>query len=354
MTRALELAHGARFHTAPNPAVGCVIAREGNVVAEAATAPVGGLHAEARALGVAGDAARGGTAYVTLEPCNHHGRTPPCADALIAVGVERVVIAVADPHPEAGGGVATLQAAGIAVDVGCCESEARWHHRGFLSRHERGRPWVRLKLAASLDGRTAMASGESQWITGGVARVDVQRLRAEADCVLTGVGTLTADDPSLNVRVGAEALGAECERQPLRAVVDTALRSSESARWLSLPGDKVVYTAADQGALGAAEVCRIDTGAGGVSLAAVWADLAARDVGFVHLECGPTLAGQALQGGWVDELVVYIAPALLGDAARPLAVLPGLARLGDAPRFAIRELCQLGDDLRVVLIPSNE
>lgn len=352
MVRALAIAHAARFHTAPNPAVGCVIASNGDVVAEAATGPVGALHAEAGALAIAGARARGATAYVTLEPCNHQGRTPPCSKALIESGIARVVVAIVDPNAVASGGVEQLRKAGIAVEVGLCGDQARWQLRGFLSRVERGRPWVRLKIAASLDGRTSMASGESRWITGEPARADVQWLRAESDCVLTGIGTLIADDPAMTVRLSAADLGAAQVRQPLRVLLDTHLRCPADARWLFEPGDRLIYTTADPGSRElAADVRQIATADGEVSLVAALEDLAGREVNFVHLEAGGTLSGAALQAGVVDEVVVYLAPVLLGDAAQPLARLPGLSRLAEAPRFAPREVSQVGDDLRLVLTP---
>lgn len=354
MARALAAAETARFRAAPNPAVGCVIARGETVIATGATGPVGTAHAEARALAAAGEAARGATAYVTLEPCNHHGRTPPCADALIDAGVARVVVATADPNPLAAGGLARLRAAGVEVHVGTAEAEARWQLRGFLSRVTRNRPWVRLKLAASLDGRTAMASGESQWITGSAARADVQWLRAESDCVLTGIGTLLADDPAMTVRLAPDALGVDTVEQPLRVLVDSRLRCPAGARWLREPGRTLIYSGANAASHSLpAEVVQMPLVSARVELGAVLADLARREVNLVHLEAGATLAGAAVQAGVVDELVVYVAPTLLGDAARPLAVLPGLAELAGAPRFTVREVSQIGEDLRVVLIPTG-
>ncbi|MEM6987912.1 MAG: bifunctional diaminohydroxyphosphoribosylaminopyrimidine deaminase/5-amino-6-(5-phosphoribosylamino)uracil reductase RibD [Pseudomonadota bacterium] len=271
----------------------------------------------------------------------------------MAAGVARVVIATRDPHAAAAGGLERLARAGVAVDLGLCSDQARWQLRGFLSRIERGRPWVRLKLAASLDGRTAMASGESQWITGEAARNDVQWLRAESDCVLTGIGTVLADNPAMTVRLSAEALGTERVRQPLRALLDSELRCPREARWLHEPGDTVIYTAVDKQVDMPTQVVRTERGEAGLSLPAVLAELAQRELNFVHLEAGATLAGAALVAGVVDELVVYFAPALLGHAARPLALLPGLEKLSHAPRFTVRDLAQIGDDVRVVLIPQT-
>lgn len=350
MTRALALAEQGLWSTDPNPRVGCVLARDGRVVAEGWHERAGGPHAEAAALAAAGEAARGATAYVTLEPCSHHGRTPPCAEALIAAGVQRVVYALRDPNPRVDGqGAARLAAAGVEVAGGLMAAEARAQNPGFLSRHERGRPWVRLKLAASLDGRTALSGGESRRITGEAARADVQALRARASAILTGSGTLLADDPRLDVRLP------QAWRQPLRVVLDTRLRTPPGARAIAPPGRLAVFTASTDAArraaleaAGATVEC-VPAGPGGLALGAVLARLAALEVNELHVECGATLAGAFLSGGLVDELMLYVAPLLLGDSARPLARLPGPASLAEARGFDVMDCRTIGTDLRVAL-----
>ncbi len=299
MARALRLAARGLYTTDPNPRVGCVIARGGEVVGEGWHQRAGEPHAEVHALRAAGERARGATAYVTLEPCAHHGRTPPCAEALIAAGVRRVVYAVRDPDPRVSGcGARLLTAAGIEVAAGLMEASARAQNRGFLSRLERGRPWVRLKLAASLDGRTALASGESRWITSEAARADVQRLRARASAIMTGIGTVLADDPRLDVRLAGQ------QRQPLRVVLDSALRTPRAARLLAPPGQVLLFTTrsnpsatAELAATGASiEV--VAAAAAGLDLAAVMQRLAALEVNELHVECGATLAGRLLAERW--------------------------------------------------------
>lgn len=364
MARALRLAALGRYTTDPNPRVGCVLVRDGVVIGEGWHRRAGEPHAERLALAAAGAAARGATAYVTLEPCAHHGRTPPCADALVEAGVGRVVAAMTDPNPlVAGQGTQRLRAAGIATEVGLLESEAEALNPGFFSRMRRGRPYVRLKLAMSLDGRTAMASGESRWITGEAARRDVQRLRAGSSAVLTGIGTLLADDPSLNVRLDAGELPGmspgDPVRQPLRVVLDTRLRTPPRARMLGLPGDCLVVcgegapddSEAELRAAGA-EVLRLPQLGGRIDLERVMAALAARGVNELLLECGATLAGAALQAGLVDELVVYLAPHLMGHAARGLVNLPGLDRMAQRIELRFAEVRPVGADLRLVLRPG--
>ncbi len=358
MARALRLAARGLYTTEPNPRVGCVVVRGGEVVGEGFHARAGEPHAERLALAAAGGAARGATAYVTLEPCCHHGRTPPCTDALIAAGVAEVVSAMQDPNPKvAGQGHALLEAAGIAVRSGLMADEARAINPGFVSRMERGRPHVRCKLAASLDGRTAMASGESRWISSPAARRDVQRLRARSSAIVTGVDTVLADDPSLNVRLGAGELPgverAQDVRQPLRVVLDSRLRCPPTARLLSLPGETAVLCAADapdrRAALEAAGavVAALPSEGGRVSIGAALAWLAAREANEVLLETGPTLAGAALQAGLVDELIVYLAPHLMGDGARGLFRLPALERMAERIALEMVDLRQVGPDLRI-------
>jgi diaminohydroxyphosphoribosylaminopyrimidine deaminase / 5-amino-6-(5-phosphoribosylamino)uracil reductase len=354
MARALELAARGRGATHPNPAVGCVIVAGGAVVGEGFHQRAGEPHAEVLALRQAGERARGAQVYVTLEPCCHQGRTGPCTEALKAAGVARVVAAMEDPNPlVAGQGLAALRAAGIAVDLGLMEAEAEALNRGFVSRMTRGRPWLTLKLAMSLDGRTAMGSGESRWITGEAARADAHRLRAEAGAVLTGVDTVLADDPELTVRVPGAA-----PRQPDRIVLDTQLRSPAHANvWR--PGARRIAIAvrppADRAeALRAAGVEVVLAGTspdGRVDLASALAALGRLEVNEVLAESGPTLAGALLQAGVVDELVLYVAPSLLGDGARALARLPGLERLDQRLLLRFTDSRRVGDDLRITAVP---
>lgn len=346
MARALELAEAGRYSTHPNPRVGCVIVNDGVVVGEGAHLKAGEPHAEVHALREAGERAKGADVFVTLEPCNHHGRTPPCVDALIAAGVSRVFAAMLDPNPlVAGQGLARLQASGIETQAGLLQPAAERLNRGFLSRMRRQRPLVTLKMGASLDGRTAMASGESQWITGAAARADVHRLRAEAGAVLTSSATVLADDPSLTVR----DFSADGLRQPDRIVLDSRGQTpidakvwAEGARrfWLAnrLP------STVPQGV----QALAIESDAtGSISLPKALAALAAQQVNHVLVECGPTLAGSFLAAGLADELVLYIAPSLLGSDARGLAALPGLDRLDQRLQLQFSDVRQVGEDLRV-------
>jgi diaminohydroxyphosphoribosylaminopyrimidine deaminase/5-amino-6-(5-phosphoribosylamino)uracil reductase len=354
MGRALELARRGLWTTDPNPRVGCVLADGDRVVAEGWHERAGGPHAEAMALAAAGGTARGSTAYVTLEPCSHFGRTPPCADALIAAGVGRVVYALRDPNPRVdGGGAARLAAAGIAVEGGLCEAESRELNPGFISRMERRRPWVVVKLAASLDGGTALPGGESRWITGEAARDDVQRLRARSSAILTGSGTVLSDDPRLDVRLPGAT------RQPLRVVLDSRLRISPQARILAPPGRALVVcaTAAPDRAAAlraaGAEVVTVKAASGGVDLGAALALLAEREINEVLAECGPGLAGAFLSSGLADELLLYLAPALLGRGARRLADLESPASMADRLEFSIVERRDVGEDLLIRLRPRR-
>ena len=361
MAQALRLAERGLYTTSPNPRVGCVLVRDGKVVGEGWHERAGEPHAEVHALRAAGDAARATTAYVTLEPCSHHGRTPPCADALIEAGVARVVVAVQDPNPQvAGQGIAKLRAAGIEVECGLMEAAARELNIGFFTRMTRGTPWVRSKIAASLDGRTALANGESQWITGAAARQDVQHWRARSCVVLTGIGTVLADDPQLNVRELATT------RQPLRAVVDTGLRLPPDAQFLNLlpspargrgaggEGGVVVYTATRDAQKIAvleqagARVVVLPDASGSVDTAAVLCDLAARGCNEVLVEAGSKLNGALLQTGSVDELVLYLAPQLLGDMARGMARLGELTSLKQRVELEWQDVRHVGKDLRIV------
>ncbi|WP_043648337.1 bifunctional diaminohydroxyphosphoribosylaminopyrimidine deaminase/5-amino-6-(5-phosphoribosylamino)uracil reductase RibD [Chitinilyticum litopenaei] len=354
MQQALALAGLGLYTTTPNPRVGCVIVRDGVVVGEGWHVRAGEAHAEVHALRQAGEAARGATAYVTLEPCSHHGRTPPCADALLAAGVSRVIAAMQDPNPQvAGRGLARLAAAGIAVASGLLEAQAHELNSGFISRMTRGRPWLRLKLASSLDGRTALPSGESKWITGPAARADVQRWRARSCAMLTGIGTVLADDPQLTVRDLADWSG-PVERQPLRVVLDSALRTPPGAALFATPGVLIVTVSGDaarQQALRAAgaELLHLPAASGRIDVPALLAELGARGCNEVTVEAGATLAGSLLRAGLVDELLHYQAPLLLGDPARGLAEL-SLDSMVQALRPRVAERRMLGDDLRTRLL----
>jgi diaminohydroxyphosphoribosylaminopyrimidine deaminase/5-amino-6-(5-phosphoribosylamino)uracil reductase len=360
MAQALRLAERGRYSTDPNPRVGCVIVRDGEVVGTGWHRRAGEPHAERLALAVAGDRAAGATAYVTLEPCAHHGLTPPCADALVEARVARVVAAMADPNPlVAGRGIAQLREAGIDAEVGLLAEDAEALNRGFLRRMRTGMPYVRCKLAMSLDGRTAMASGQSRWITGEAARHDVQRLRAASSAVMTGVGTVLADDPSLNVRLDPTTLGLEAGasvRQPLRVVLDTRLRTSPRARMLSLDGATLVVCgkgaqADSENELRAAgaDVLRQPQLGGRIDLQRALGALGSRGINEVLIESGATLAGHALAAGLVDELILYTAPHLMGHDARALVQLPGIERMAERLEFAFVDARRVGDDLRLVL-----
>lgn len=347
MAHALRLAERAAYTARPNPMVGCVIARDEVVVGEGWHQRTGGPHAEVFALRRAGAQARGATAYVTLEPCAHHGRTPPCSLALIDAGVARVVAAMRDPFPKVdGGGFVLLREAGIEVAEGLMAAQARELNRGFLSRIERGRPWVRVKLAASLDGRTAMADGRSKWITGAAAREDVQHWRARAGAILTGAATVLADDPMLTVRLAdTEVL------PPLRVVLDARLRSLECAR-VREGGAPTLYVhdaAVSPPDAADAEFACVPSHDGRLDLGAVLALLAERGVNEVHTEAGATLAGALLAGGWVDELLLYQAPTLLGEHGRPLLSGLGIHAMEQQRRLRVVDQRHLGADLRLLL-----
>lgn len=360
MARALELARRGRFTTTPNPNVGCVIVRNGDVVGEGYHFRAGEPHAEVHALRMAGEKARGATAYVTLEPCSHHGRTPPCCDALIAAGVSRVVAAMQDPNPEvAGRGLYRLQQAGIEVSHGLMMQEAEVLNRGFLKRMRTGFPWVQLKMGASLDGRTAMASGESQWITSPEARRDVQRLRAQSSAILTTSATVLADDPALTVRwnelsAESQALWQGQEvRQPVRVVVDSHNRVTPQHRLIAQPGN--TWLARQQAdALNwpeNVEQFTVPLHNGQLDLVSLMMLLGRRQLNSVWVEAGAKMAGALLTAGVVDELIVYMAPKLLGDAARGLCHLPGIAQLAEVPAFEFSDIRQVGPDLRLTLTP---
>ncbi|WP_346763808.1 bifunctional diaminohydroxyphosphoribosylaminopyrimidine deaminase/5-amino-6-(5-phosphoribosylamino)uracil reductase RibD [Wenzhouxiangella sp. XN24] len=356
MARALELARDGLYSAAPNPRVGCVIASGDTLLGEGRHLRTGGPHAEVAALAAAGTRARGATAYLGLEPCSHHGRTPPCAEALIAAGVARVVAALQDPNPRvAGQGFAALRAAGIEVESGLMAEEATALNAGFISRMTRGRPRVTLKLGASLDGRTAMASGESRWITGGEARADVQRWRGESCAIVTGIGTVLADDPRLDLRLPDTLTHG---RQPLRVVLDGDLRIDPQARILAPPGHALVCTTRTEGAradelrTAGAEVTALPLKPGGLDLEALLAALAARECNEVLVEAGPALAGAFVAAGLVDRLVVYLAPVLMGAGARGMFALPGLTRMAERLQWRFIDVTPCGEDLRIVAVPA--
>jgi diaminohydroxyphosphoribosylaminopyrimidine deaminase/5-amino-6-(5-phosphoribosylamino)uracil reductase len=352
MARALELAARGLYTTDPNPRVGCVVVRDGRVWGEGWHERAGGPHAEVLALRAAGPQARGATVYVTLEPCSHTGRTPPCADALIAAGAARVVCCSIDPNPRvAGGGIERLESAGIAVSVGVLAAEARDLNVGFFSRFERCRPYIRLKLAMSLDARTAAASGGHAWISGEAARADVQAWRARSSAILTGAGTVRADDPRLDVRL---AYGSWV-RQPLRVLLDPMLSCATSAKLFR--GDGVLVFAATDAPVrsqDSARVERLPRAAGGLDLRAVVGRLSELEVNELLVECGPRLAGAFILSKLVDEFVLYVAPTLLGADAAPLMHVSGLGPPGSLPAFVYKDVQRIGTDLRLILKPKNQ
>ncbi len=359
LNECLDLARGSIGLTDPNPRVGCVIGdAEGFSFAHGATQRAGEGHAEIMALRHAkqlGLALRGATAWVSLEPCAHHGRTPPCCDALIDAGIARVVVAAQDPNPlVAGQGLARLRAAGIQVDVadGDVARDARELNIGFFSRMQRGRPWVRLKIAASLDGRTALDSGASQWITGDAARTDGHAFRRRASAVLTGIGTVLEDDPRLDVRLVTSP------RQPLRVIVDSRLQTPPKARILDAPGQVLVVAARHDAALEAAlhargvALCHLPGASGKVDLAALMTDLAQRGVNELHVEAGHKLNASLLREGLVDELLIYLAPKLLG-VGREMAAFGPLQSLAEALQFEFTQVDRVGADLRILARPPG-
>jgi len=345
MRRALALAENGLFTTTPNPRVGCVITQGESVVGEGWHERAGELHAEAIALSRAGEAARGATVYVNLEPCSHYGRTPPCAQALIDAKVARVVAALRDPDPQAARGGDALAAAGIRFEHGLLEAEARELNLGFLSRVQRGRPWVRLKVAATLDGRSALASGASQWITGPEARRDGHRWRARACALLTGIGTVTADDPRLTVRE------VETPRQPLRVIVDSRLEIPPEAQILR--GAKVlIFAARASTAPQNAEVVVLPNAHGKVDLPRMLEELARRGVNELHVEAGFRLNGSLVREACVDEFLVYLNPSFLGDGAQGMLDLPAVGALEERLKLKLVSLGRLGEDLRILARPA--
>jgi diaminohydroxyphosphoribosylaminopyrimidine deaminase/5-amino-6-(5-phosphoribosylamino)uracil reductase len=349
MARALYLAKRGSHTAHPNPMVGCVLVRDDEIVGEGFHQAAGEAHAEIDALTAAGDKARGATAYVTLEPCVHHGKTLPCTDALIDAGVAEVVAALEDPFPEvAGRGFAALKSAGIRIRVGLMQTAIEELLGGFLSRVTRGRPFVRMKIASSIDGCIAMANGESQWITGPVARADVQRLRARSGAIMTGIGTVLADDPSLTVR---DASLDTAGRQPLRVVLDNGLRMPLSAEMLVLPGKTLIYCIDDsrrQPLLDAgAEIVKAVEDNGLVQIAAVLDDLGAREINDLLVEAGPVLAGSLIEKQLVDELVIYQAPHIMGSETMGMFRTPSWAALADRQALEITDVRRVGTDTRI-------
>ncbi len=354
MRRALELAVRGLYSTHPNPRVGAVLALDNEIVGEGWHERPGQPHAEPNAIRAAGERARGATAFVTLEPCSHHGRTPPCVDALLAAGVKRVVYAVGDPNPLVNGkGAKLLRAAGVQVESGLLENEATALNAGFMMRMRRGRPFVRLKSAASLDGGTALANGASKWITSEDARADVQRWRAQSGAVLTSAATVLADDPRLDVRI-------EAPRQPLRVVLDRRRQVGKTARILKPPGEVLLIAATKparakgEERFGAARIERVRTLRGHLDLARVFAKLGELAINDVLVESGPRLAGALFAAGLVDEWLLYLAPKLLGNGAKPLAQLPRLTKLAAARQFDILDSQAVGPDLRLRLRPRGK
>jgi diaminohydroxyphosphoribosylaminopyrimidine deaminase/5-amino-6-(5-phosphoribosylamino)uracil reductase len=351
MQRALVQAERGLYTTDPNPRVGCVLAHKDAVVGEGYTSPVGGPHAEINALSAAGDKARDATAYVTLEPCSHHGRTPPCSDALIAAGVRRVVYAVGDPNPMVnGGGANALRAAGVVIESGLLEAEAREINIGFFSRMTTGLPWVVVKVGASLDGKVALTNGVSQWITNDQSRHDVQLRRARSSAVMTGVGTVLADDPRLTVRAeDIDMLG----RRPLRVICDSRLRTPPTARIFQESGAILVLTLSEDevriSALIAAgaEVLQIANHQAHVDLRAALQILATRGCNEVLIEAGPQLSGSIVGQELADELLIYLAPTVLGSEARSMLQMPSINTMEQRRNFSLYECIQIGDNLRL-------
>ncbi len=347
MSLALQLAEKGLYGASPNPRVGCVIVRDGHVIGSGWHERAGQPHAEINALDVAGTAAWGSTAYVTLEPCSHHGRTPPCAEALIKAGITRLVAAMQDPNPlVAGGGRALLEGAGIEVEMGLMEAEAKALNIGFVSRMTRKRPWVRMKIAASLDGKTALNNGASQWITSEAARRDGHRLRARSCAVLTGIGTVLADDPQLTVR------HVDTFRQPLRVVVDRNLDIPIEAKVLRNGGEVIFTAIASEGKIAAlhnagTRVIVLPDEKANVDLIGMMQTLADLEINEVLVEAGSKLNGSLLSAGLVDELVIYLAPYLIGDVAQGMLKLPELIDLAEKRALQICDLRTIGPDIRV-------
>lgn len=354
MAHALKLARLGIGSAHPNPRVGCVLAKETTVVGEGWHEKTGAAHAEINALDMAGGKAKGSTAFVTLEPCSHQGRTPPCADALIRAGVAEVIVAMQDPNPAvSGAGLGMLEKAGIRVRCGLMQQQAEALNEGFVSRMSRGRPFIRLKLAASLDGATAMRNGESQWITGADARRDVQRLRAASGAIMTGINTALADDPRLTARDSQD----KPVMQPLRVVLDSRLRLPSEARMLREPGRTVVICIDDRGQQAlvdaGADVVRVADVRGRPDLVKVVETLASFEINDLLVEAGPTLAGSLLSSQLVDELVIYQAPHIMGSQTRRMAETPGWPSLADKLSLRILDVRRIGADMRITARPAD-
>ena len=359
MAIALRLARRGLYTTQPNPRVGCVIVQGDQVVGEGFHRRAGEPHAEINALKAAGDRARNATVYVTLEPCSHHGRTPPCSDALISAHVGRMVVAMKDPNPQvSGSGIARLREAGIQVDIGLMQAEAEAINPGFIKRMRMGRPWVRVKMAMSLDGRTAMASGESKWITSEAARFEVQKLRARSCAILTGMNTVAHDDPSMNVRLNAETLGIEVDPiQPLRVVLDTNLRTPAAAKIVQHAGKIAIFYHKEnahkksQLQIEGVFLHKVGLQNGQLDLNQIMQVLGKYDVNECHVECGSKLAGSLLQAGLVDEMIIYMAPHIMGANACGLFQLPGLKKMSERIQIEIKDIRKVGEDWRITAAP---
>ncbi|MCK4587686.1 MAG: bifunctional diaminohydroxyphosphoribosylaminopyrimidine deaminase/5-amino-6-(5-phosphoribosylamino)uracil reductase RibD [Gammaproteobacteria bacterium] len=358
MAQAIRLANRGLFTADPNPRVGCVLVNKNEIVGQGWHERAGEAHAEIMALREAGAAAEGATAYVSLEPCCHHGKTPPCSEALIKAGVARIVVAMEDPNPQvAGKGVSQLREADIDIETGVMTAQAEILNPGFIQRMRHGRPFVRCKMAMSLDGRTAMASGESQWITGESARMDVHKLRARSSAIVTGVDTVLADDPSMNARLENEKI-----LQPVRVVLDSQLRMPVDARMLSLPGRTIVCTTAkavqkneekiEKLKAAGAELVQLHKENNKISLPALLMFLSAENFNEVLLETGATLSGAFMQAGLVDELVIYMAPLLMGDSARGLFSLPNISQMSEVGNLEITDVRSIGKDWRIISKPK--
>ncbi|MET0121057.1 MAG: bifunctional diaminohydroxyphosphoribosylaminopyrimidine deaminase/5-amino-6-(5-phosphoribosylamino)uracil reductase RibD [Candidatus Thiodiazotropha sp. 6PLUC9] len=361
MGRAIQLAKQGWYTTQPNPRVGCLLVKDGEIVGEGYHRRAGELHAERNALADAGAAAKGATAYVTLEPCCHQGRTPPCTEGLIEAGVKRVVAAMADPNPKvAGEGFERLKQAGIEVLSGVMKAQAEALNPGFIKRMTQGLPFVRCKMAMSLDGRTAMANGESQWITSADARRDVHRLRAASHAIMTGIGTLVADDPSMNVRLTHQELGIDEDLpipHPVRVVLDPNLDAPVTAKMFNQPGPTLVVCSDENPTHGAAleaagaQVITLPGDQKSLDLNEVLQFLASQEINEVMLESGATLAGAMLEQGLIDELIIYQAPHLMGNSARGLFTIPGLEQMSQRIALQITDLRQIGPDIRITANP---
>ncbi len=364
MSRAIELAKKGRFTTSPNPNVGCVIVRDNRIVGEGFHKQAGLGHAEVNALAMAADKAVNATCYVTLEPCSHYGRTPPCALALTKAGVKRVVIAMVDPNPKvAGRGIAILKEAGIEVETGLLETQAHELNRGFIKRMQSRQPRVTVKLAASLDGKTALQNGQSQWITGTKARIDVQYYRAQHSAILTGSGTVIADNPSLNVRYGelrlADGFSGEVDedslRQPLRIILDSTNKLTLNERLFTLPGKVLLVSLVArkdlQNKVFTADVEQLiakDNGAGHIDLQDLLSRLNDYEINDIWVEAGAKLSGELFKNDLVDEFILYQAPKLMGDLARNLVDLPNFSKMDDVVQLTLQSVTIIGDDIRII------